>query len=106
MVNKMWVVMFNFKDCCGMPNMMGAIDGTHISIVKPSSVYYKDYLWKDYFFHKIGKYNVVAQVVVDNQKRFMDVYVGLPRNVVDSCVLKKSKLYQCAIHGFDMDIGS
>jgi hypothetical protein len=51
---------------------------------------------------------VVAQVVVDNQKRFMDVYVGLLRNVVDFHVLKKSKLYQCAIHGgfFDMAIGS
>ncbi len=51
---------------------------------------------------------MVAQVVVDNQKRFMDVYVGLLRNVVDFHVLKKSKLYQCAIHGgfFDMAIGS
>ncbi len=41
---------------------------------------------------------MVAQVVVDNQKRFMDVYVGLLRNVVNSCVLKQSKLYQCVIH--------
>ncbi len=51
---------------------------------------------------------MVAQVVVDNQKRFMDVYVGLPGSVNDFGVLKKSKLYQCAIHRglFDMAIGS
>jgi hypothetical protein len=69
---KMQVVMFNLKSWCGMPNMMGAIDGTHISIKKPYGAYSEDYL-----FHKIGGYSVVAQSMVDSQKRFMDVYVGL-----------------------------
>jgi hypothetical protein len=55
-----------------MPNMMGTIDNTHISIAKPFSVYYEDY-----FFHRKGVYNVVAQSVVNNQKRFMDVYGGI-----------------------------
>jgi hypothetical protein len=76
-----------------MLSKMGAIDGTHISIPKPSNVYSKNY-----FFHKTRGYNVVAQAVVDSQKRFMDVYVGLLRSVNDSCVIKKSKLYQRAIH--------
>jgi len=93
MGDKMQVVMFDFKNSCDMLNMMGAIDGTHISIAKPSSVYSKDY-----FFHKTRGYNVVAQTMVDSQKRFMDVYVGLLRSVNDFCVLRKSKLYPRAIH--------
>jgi hypothetical protein len=86
-----------------MPNVMGAIDGTHISIAKPFGAYSKGY-----FFHNIRRYNVVAQVMVDNQKRFMDVYVGLPRNVLNYHVSRKSKLCQCAIHKgfFHITIGS
>ncbi len=55
-----------------MPNVMGVIDDTHISIAKLISLYSKGY-----FFHKMGGYNlnVVSQVVVDNQKMFMDIYV-------------------------------
>jgi len=62
MGDKMQVVMFDLKNWCGMPNVMGAIDGTHISIAKSFGVYYNDY-----FFHKIRGYSVVAQVVFDNQ---------------------------------------
>jgi hypothetical protein len=91
--------MFDFKNWCGMPNMMGAIDRTHVSITKPFSVYYENH-----FFHKKKVYSVVAQSMVNNQKKFMDVYVGLLQSTNDFCVLKKSKLYQHAIHGglFDM----
>jgi hypothetical protein len=85
--------MFDSKNWCGMPNMMGVVDGTHISITKQSCAYFEKK-----FFHKTGGYNVVAQLVVDSQKRFMDVYVGLLQNVNDSYVLTKSKLYQHAIH--------
>ncbi len=94
MGDKMQSIMLNLKFWYGMPNVMGALDGTHVSIAKPFNVYYKDY-----FFHKIMGYNVVAQVALDSQKRFMDVYVGLLGNVNDFGVLRKSMLYQCALHG-------
>jgi hypothetical protein len=101
--DKMQAILFDFKNWCGMPSMMGAIDGTHILIAKPFGVYFKNY-----FFHKTWGYSVVAQVVVNNQKRFMDVCVGLFGSVNDFGVLRKSILYQCAIHMglFDMAIGS
>jgi hypothetical protein len=81
---------------------MGAINGTHISIAKPIIVFLKDY-----YYHKTRGYDIVAQIVVDSKKRFLDVFVGLFRNVNDSYMLRKSKLYQCAIHRglFDMAIG-
>ncbi len=65
---------------------MGATNATHISIAKSIGVFLKDYC-----YHKIGGYNVVAQVMVDSQKRFLDVFVGLLKNVNDSYVLKRSK---------------
>jgi hypothetical protein len=46
--------------------------------------------------------------MVDSQKRFLDVYVRLFRSVNGSHVLRKFRLYHCALHGgfFDMDAGS
>jgi hypothetical protein len=37
--DKMQVVMFDLKNWSSMLSMMGAIDGTHISIAKPFSAY-------------------------------------------------------------------
>jgi hypothetical protein len=86
--DKVQSIMMGFKNLCGMPNVMGAINETHVCIAKPIGVFIKNN-----YYHKTEAYNIVAQVVVDNQKRFLDIYVGLPRNVNDSHVLKKYGLY-------------
>jgi hypothetical protein len=57
--------------------VQGAIDGTHISIVKPST--YPE----DYYYHKVGGYNVIAQAIVDCKKKIIDVYVSLLGSVND-----------------------
>ncbi len=46
-----------------MPSVMGAINGTHISIAKPIG-----FFLRDYYYHKIACYNIVAKVMVDSQK--------------------------------------
>jgi hypothetical protein len=79
-----------FKNWCGFPNLQGAIDGTHISIVKPPSNI------EDYYYHKTSEYNVVAQVVVHWNKRFIYVFVGILRIVNDSRVLHRFVLYKNA----------
>jgi hypothetical protein len=61
-----------------MPIIMGAIDDIHIAITKPSNAFVKDY-----YYHKTKGYNIVAQAVVDRQKRFTNVYVGLLGSVND-----------------------
>ncbi len=60
---KMHVIMFDFKNWCGLPSMMGAIDGTHSFERKPSNAFPKDYI----YFLKKG-YNIVVQDMVNNNK--------------------------------------
>jgi hypothetical protein len=78
MGQKMEVVMMEFKDWHGLPSVHGIIDSTHISISKPKLAFVKDY-----HYHKSGSYSIVAHVVVDVKRRFIDLYVALPGNIND-----------------------
>jgi len=89
----MQVVMMDFKNWSSVPSTIDVIDNIHISITKPSRAFIKHY-----FPHKTWNYSIIEQIVVDNQERFIDVYVGLPRSLIDSHVLMKFKLYRCALH--------
>ena len=70
-----------------MLGMVGAIDCTHIHVVKPWILYLEDY-----YYHKIDGYSIIAQVVVDSKKRFIDLFVGMPRSTNDSRTLRRSGL--------------
>ncbi len=90
----MKLVVDEFQAWCGLQNVQGAIDGTHISIVNPST--YPE----DYYYHKFGGYNVVAQAIVDCKKKIIDVFVSLLGCVNDLKVLHKYGLYRNAqYHG-------
>jgi hypothetical protein len=41
----MHVIMLDFKNWCGLPSMMDAIDGTHIFERKPSNAFPKYYFY-------------------------------------------------------------
>lgn len=60
---KMNVVMEGFWQLWGSPNVHNAIDGTHIQISKLKSIFPHDY-----YYHKIGDYLIITQVVVDSLK--------------------------------------
>jgi hypothetical protein len=79
-----------FRDLCGMIGLVGAVDGMHIAISKPTS------RAEDYYYFKSGRYSLNCQAVVDSQKRFMDLYLGMRGNTNDSCVLHRSSLYHLA----------
>ncbi len=81
MGDKIHAMMFDFNSWCGMPSIMGSINATHISIMK----FFGAYL-EDYFYHKMGAI-VVIQIMVDNKKCFIDLYVGLLCRVNDHCIL-------------------
>ena len=77
----------SFNNLCGLPGIMGAIDGTHFSIGKPR------YGSSDYFYFKSASYTIHCQAVVDSSKKFLDLYVGMPGSTNDSRVLRRSTLF-------------
>jgi hypothetical protein len=67
---------------------MGVVDGAHISIARPQRVHAINY------YHKTSKYSIVAQAVVDCNKRFIYVFVALPSSVNGSRVFCKFAVYK------------
>ena len=78
--------------------MVGAIDGTHIPIIKP------DNSPSDYFNRK-GFYSIIMQAVVDSSGIFLDAYIAWPGKVHDARVLANSTLYKRAIKTILYQIG-
>jgi len=74
-----------------LPNIAGAIDGSHIKIRAPreSAVDY---------FSRYQQHDVVVQAVVTGRKLFIDVAAGLPGSLHDARVLQNS-IYQKAENG-------
>jgi hypothetical protein len=52
--------------------MQGVINGTHVHISKPKMSFAKKYNYL-----KTSRYSIMAQVVVNSKKKFVDVYIGL-----------------------------
>ena len=81
-----------FQRRWGFPQTVGAIDGTHIPILKPQESA------ADYYNRK-GYYSVIMQAVVDFRGLFMDVNIGWPGKVHDARVLANSSCYKKACNG-------
>jgi hypothetical protein len=62
------------------------IDGIHFSIVKPTSYV------ENYYYHKTYGYSIVAQMIINGNKKFTNVFVNLLGSVNDSRVLHKYAL--------------
>lgn len=75
-----------FKRLGRIPNVIGAIDGSHIPIKAP-------HLFPVDYFNRKGFYSIVLQAVVDHKKKFLDICVGWPGSTHDSRVLINSNLY-------------
>ena len=75
-----------FRRIGRIPNIIGAIDGSHIPIKAP-------HLFPVDYFNRKGFYSIVLQAVVDHNKKFLDICVGWPGSTHDSRVLTNSNLY-------------
>ena len=84
--------MEGFETYLGFPQAAGAIDGSHIPIIRP------DESASDYYNRK-GYYSVIVQAMVDFRGLFMDVYIGWPGRVHDARVFVNSTLYQKGTSG-------
>ncbi|KAL2083802.1 hypothetical protein ACEWY4_021575 [Coilia grayii] len=76
-----------FQNKCGICNIIGAIDGCHIKIQRPTT------RGGDYLNRK-NYYSVILQGIVDESGRFMDIFVGTPGKVHDARVLRKSPFFE------------
>jgi len=74
---------------CGLFSIHGAINCTHIHIQKPTCA-----LVVYFYSYKLKAHNLQFQVVVDHDKHFCDVFVGLPNSMNDSKILWLSNFYQ------------
>ena len=88
--NRLQLNMAQFRKFSGLPRIVGAIDGTHFHIRKPN------HSPEDYFYFKSGGYTMACQAVVDRDRKFIDISVGMPGSTNDARQLRRSMLYQKA----------
>ncbi|KAJ4918813.1 hypothetical protein JOQ06_022154 [Pogonophryne albipinna] len=76
----------------GLPQCVGAIDGSHIPILAPQENHC------DYFNQK-GWHAIILQGVVDGKGHFWNVFAGMPGSMHDAQVLRLSTLWELASRG-------
>ncbi|KAL9976574.1 hypothetical protein ACROYT_G013894 [Oculina patagonica] len=81
-----------FENLSLLPNIVGAIDGTHVKIAVPknSAVDY---------FSRFQQHDSSIQAVADGTLKFLDVSAGNPGSIHDSRMLRNSTLYYRAEAG-------
>ena len=81
-----------FTDKSRLPNIVGAIDGTHIKIVAPrdSAVDY---------FSRNQQHDFIIQAIADSKGLFLDFAAGYPGSIHDARVYRNSSLYLRASNG-------
>jgi len=67
----------------GIDGVVGAIDGSHIKIKRPTSKYHYVY------YNRKGDYSLLIQGVCDHKKKFISFFCGEPGSIHDSRLLKK-----------------
>ncbi|PJE77616.1 hypothetical protein CI610_03459 [invertebrate metagenome] len=77
-----------FEQKKGFPDVVGAIDGTHIRIKSPTSEHAADYLNRKRY------HSVVLQAVCREDMRFTDIYAGWPGRVHHARIFRNSPLFQ------------
>lgn len=77
----------------GFPQVIGCLDGTHISIDRPEGPQSGSY------YNQKGFYSIVMQALVDHKGIFRDVYLGWAGSVHDARVFANSGLFRKAEEG-------
>ena len=83
---RMEEIIDEFETLWGFSQVIGAIDGSHVPILKPVESA------SDYFNRK-GFYSIIIQRVVDSPGLFIDVNIGWPGKVHDAQVFSNSTFY-------------
>lgn len=86
---KLKVVSIDFEQRWGLPQCVGAVDGTHIPILAPQE-YHAEYC------NNQGWYSIILQAVVDSRGLFWHVFAGQPGSLCETSVLCLSSLWDIA----------
>ncbi|XP_068748036.1 uncharacterized protein [Montipora capricornis] len=81
-----------FAELTNLPNVVGAIDGSHIRIKAPNDSA------PDYF-SRYQQHDFIIQAIVDGKKIFMDFACGYPGSMHDARVLRRNTIFQRAENG-------
>jgi len=83
-----YVIKHKLSTFAGFPNIIGLIDGTHISLKSPGGAR------EISFVNRKGGHSVNAQVVCDGEMLFRDVVIKWPGSTHDSFIWRNSNLRQ------------
>jgi hypothetical protein len=64
--------------------VLGVIDGTHILIFRLQT-----FFLEDWYYHKIGDYSIIPQIVIDCNKKVLDLYVRMSSKINDLHIIAK-----------------
>ena len=73
-----------FQQRCGMPGIIGAVDGTHVPVPGPTTEH------RASFINRKGFPSMILQVICDSNLQFIDIYTGWPGSVHDARVFRNS----------------
>jgi len=79
---------------CNIPNVIGDIDCTNITIKAPTQ-------HNNCYYDRKQNCSIVLQAVVDAYLKFTHLYCGEPGSVHDARILRKSKIYQMVCEATD-----
>ncbi|XP_068723666.1 uncharacterized protein [Montipora capricornis] len=86
-----WPCIKTFQNVSDLPNIVGAIDGTHIRIAAPPDSALD-------YFRRYQQHNFIVQAIVDGRKRFLDFASGFPGSMHDVRVLRNSTTFDLSQH--------
>ncbi len=85
-------VKVDFFDIAGFPNVIGAIDGTHIRIQAPST-------HEPLFVNRKGYHSINAQAICDAKLRVLNCVARWPGSTHDSRILMNSQIHDAFERG-------
>ena len=86
-INRLLQTQHDFKRLCGLLELVGTIDGTHISIDRPKIGP------KNCFCFKTHGCSSNYQVVVESRRGFPGLFLGMRESTNDARVLRQSSLH-------------
>lgn len=80
-------IALKFEKFAGLPNVIGAVDGTYIPIKKPQN-------HAETFLTRKCYYAYTLQAIADASLRFTDIFIGYPGSVNDRRIFMNSDIFR------------